>query len=205
VDLLVEKALISLWRFYSPPSASLHRNKNLPYALKIKQKYIQPALNGPYDKKVERDKLVVPLQIPKPIYNLGVINVIVSVGLLFFGFLGWGNFGFPAPLDQKLFGGCLIALSLAGLVSSLVLISVNPRKHLWHALMSYWVLLLVLFTAWDISRLDNIIMAFSEGHDILFITFGPIIYSIFCLAFFLTNGTKKYFSLTEEKTSKLKF
>lgn len=138
------------------------------------------------------------LPMPKSIYNIGLITVIISLFLFMYGLLGLGNFGFPAPFEQRLFGGCLVATTLAGLVSSLVLISVRPRKQLWHALMSYWVLLLVLFTVWDISRLDNIITAFNEGHDILFITIGPIIYSIFCIAFFLTRNVKKYFHLTAE-------
>jgi hypothetical protein len=135
---------------------------------------------------------------PKNIYNIGLITVIISSFLFMYGLLGYGNFGFPTPLDQKLFGGCLIALSLAGFVSSLLLISVHPRKHLWYALMSYWVLLLVLFTAWDLSKINNILDSFSEGHGSLFVTFGPIVYAIFCIAYFLTRGPKKYFDSTAE-------
>ena len=105
-----------------------------------------------------------PLQVPKRIYNVGLITVIVSVGLFLFGLVGWGNYGFPVPLAQRLFSGCLIALSLSGLVLSLALISVRSRKHLWHALMSYWALLLVLFIVWDFSKLDDILRVFREGN-----------------------------------------
>jgi hypothetical protein len=135
------------------------------------------------------------LQMPKIIYNVGLITVIISVFFFMYGLLGLGNFGFPAPLEQRLFGGCLIALSLAGLVSSLVLISVRSRKHLWHALMSYWMLLLILFAVWDLSNIGNILRAISEGRfsSSLFITLGPIIYSLYCMACFLTKDAKKYF------------
>ncbi len=151
--------------------------------------------------KIEKQMQQTELQIPKGINSLGIISVFVSVGLFLFGAVGYGQFGIqPVPLDQRLFGAFLMALSLAGLVSSLALISMRSRKQLWYVLISYWVMLLVSFTVWDLSRLDNILRAISEGYftSSLFFLLGPIIYSAFCIAYFLTRDAKKYFHLNAQ-------
>ena len=142
------------------------------------------------------------LQIPKHINDIGIFSVIVSAGLFVLGAAYWGQLGFgPAPLDTQLLSAFLIALSLAGLLPSLALISIRPRKQLWYALMSFWMLLLVFFTVWNLSRIDSILRSFSEGSGVAFaslVFFGPIIYSAYCIAHFLTKDTKRYFHLTVE-------
>jgi len=155
-----------------------------------------------YTQPTTTNQKIKSMNIQKSITNVGVINLIFSIGLGGFSLFvlglsrqGWLFNGHAFGLYDKVIVASWTGFAAPGFVLSAMLLIGFSSKRLWYALMSFWVLLLVFWLGIDFTAyfgsLSSIFQRISESSSVLI--FGPIVYSACCIVYFLTKGPKQYF------------
>jgi hypothetical protein len=138
------------------------------------------------------------LEKPFGVRIVGYIALFGSIGL---GMLAWitavvagigwyGHTGIPTRVLWL--STSLAILALVGLILSIAILRGLSSKYLWYALLVYWVSLLVFFLARDLTNFENIARMITDIIvDILVLP--PYIYSVSCIAYFLTKKPRQYF------------
>ena len=127
---------------------------------------------------------------PKGVNNVSFLALFASIGLLGFAVIVYGE-PFQYSIFFKLIIASWFAFAAAGITLSTILLIGKSSKRLWYSFMSYWILLLVLWVGFDLRDPVGTWRAVIYGFYIEI--FGPIVYSLACIVYFLTKKPKLYF------------
>ena len=140
---------------------------------------------------------------PKGVTIVGVLVLLGSFGLGLLSYLGFiwsivGGFGVGVEPNAWLLLIFLIFFALAGLSLSIVVFQNVSSKYLWHALMAYWISLIVIALIQDST--NSYVVKLHRFAPIFSIWYLPTyVIPVGCIAYFLTRKPRQYFNIKQQQ------
>jgi hypothetical protein len=164
----------------------------------------------------------IPRSAPTGVKVIALLTLFSSVALGFLSFILWflnfAGFAFASSVQslsitaRNVYAIFPPIFALFSLVASILLLISVRWKYLWHSLLGYWLVLIVYFLFLEAGVFTNYVSVFSQflfGMGVNWDQFGglysflgrgvvyliPFIYSFGCIAYFLKETPRKYFSI----------
>ena len=133
---------------------------------------------------------------PKGVTLVAVLTLLSSGAMLYFfllmiALLSVGRYFNPLTTWEML--SALTPLCLSSFAFAFAVGMLKGARIAWYGSMVFWVLVLLYFGwfAWFVG--SNLTFAQSYEYQIALALVVPLIYGVACLAYFWTNGVRKYF------------